>query len=87
MNKKFQAYEISVKVGVKTICIIYGWYSKGGFIAIPSMEVCIKMSDPTDVTENALNIISQTFGEGREVKTIATAICEHWKFVQLKKLS
>lgn len=92
MSEKFKAshevsqvHEISVKTEGKTVFVIYGQFSKGGFIAIPDWNVCVRADFPADVIDNALKIAYSTLGHRTEAKIIAEAIKEHWESIENKE--
>ena len=78
-------YEISVKFDDHTVSVVYGQFSKGGFIAILDWNICVRTDSPTNVLDNALNISGQKFTMPTAAKIIAEAVKEHWEFIENKE--
>ena len=80
-----RVHEVSVKCEYKNVSVIYGQYSEGRFIAIPSRNVCVEADSPTDVLDNALKLASSAWINGTDAKIIAEAIKEHWEYIENKE--
>ena len=92
MSEKFKAshevsqvHEISVEIEGKTISVIYGQYSEGSFIAIPSLKSSVRADSPADVVDNAIKISFSSFLSGKKSAIIAEAIKEHWESIENKE--
>lgn len=75
-------YEISAKFDDHTVSVVYGQFSKGGFIAILDWNICVITDSPTNVLDNALNIADESLEKPEAAKIVAEAVCEHWESIQ-----
>ena len=76
-----QTHEFSVDWNGFNFLIIYGRHINGWFIAIPNLNVCTELGEPSDVAYNATKI-AQTRIHNTAPMYLAQAIVEHWESIK-----